>query len=233
MKSLDDAARLWAEYADRKRRLAGSDRYSWFNRVNQFAIQSRQRAVIAALQRHGFLDLPRRRILEMRCGGGGVLAEYIGFGASSCNTFGVDLLPDRLSQAQAWLNGANFANADGQCLPFRSGTFDLVLQYTALSSILDSSIRKNICAEMLRALKPKGMILWYDFWLNPTNPQTRGIRPAEIVRLFPDCQYEFQRITLAPPITRRLASISWGLCHFLEGLKIFNTHYLACIRPAA
>ena len=55
---------------------------------------------------------------------------------------------------------------------------------TAISSILDSEIRRNICADMLRVLrspdpasgKPGGMILWYDFWLNPTNPQTRGVR---------------------------------------------------------
>ena len=97
--------------------------------------------------------------------------------------------------------------------------------------------------------KPGGMILWYDFWLNPINPQTRGIRPAEIKRLFPNCLYEFHRITLAPPIARKLAPISWGLCLFLESLKIFNiipfgrwsssrslayrdhTHYLATIRP--
>jgi len=128
---------------------------------------------------------------------------------------------------------------------------------TAISSILDPGIRRNICADMLRVLrspdpasgKPGGMILWYDFWLNPINPQTRGIRPAEIKRLFPNCLYEFHRITLAPPIARKLAPISWGLCLFLESLKIFNiipfgrwsssrslayrdhTHYLATIRP--
>jgi hypothetical protein len=84
---------------------------------------------------------------------------------------------------------------------------------------------------MLRVLRPSGLILWYDFWLNPVNPQTRGIRPAEIKRLFPNCRYEFHRITLAPPIARRLVPISWGLCLFLEGLKIFNSHYLVAIRP--
>jgi hypothetical protein len=58
-----------------------------------------------------------------------------------------------------------------------------------------------------------------------------------IKRLFPNCRYEFQRITLAPPIARRLAPISWGLCLFLESLKIFNiipfgdTHYMVAIQP--
>jgi hypothetical protein len=58
-----------------------------------------------------------------------------------------------------------------------------------------------------------------------------GIRPAEIKLLFPNCTYEFHRNTLAPPITRKLAPISWSLCLFLESLKIFNTHYLVVIRP--
>jgi hypothetical protein len=76
-----------------------------------------------------------------------------------------------------------------------------------------------------------------SLWLNPANPQTRGIRPVEIRRLFPGCHFTFERITLAPPIARRLASFSWGLCMFLESLKIFNiipfgdTHYLVSMRP--
>jgi ubiquinone/menaquinone biosynthesis C-methylase UbiE len=169
----------------------------------------------------------------MGCGGGGVLTEHLGFGASPENLIGVDLLFDRLLHAHHILPGSGFANADGQSLPYPSKTFDLVVQYTAISSILDPQIRRNICADMLRVLQPGGIILSYDFWLNPTNPQTRGIRPGEIKRLFPNCRYEFHRITLAPPITRKLASISWGLCLFLESLKIFNTHYLVAIRPKA
>jgi hypothetical protein len=83
----------------------------------------------------------------------------------------------------------------------------------------------------LRVTRPTGLIIWYDFWLNPANPQTRGIRPAEIRRLFPKCLLRFHKITLAPPITRRLAPFAWGLCLFLESLKIFNTHYLVEIKP--
>ncbi len=83
--------------------------------------------------------------------------------------------------------------------------------------------------EILR--KPGGMILWYDYWLNPTNPQTRGVRPAEIRRLFPGCRLEFHRITLAPPLARLLVPLSWTLAHILEKLRIFNSHYLVAIRP--
>jgi SAM-dependent methyltransferase len=236
---VDDIARLRNEYEERKRRFAESDLYSLFNRANLFILQQRQREVLAVLKKNGIPDLSNLRILEMGCGGGGVLTEYLGFGASPENLYGVDLLFDRLLHAHRRLPSSGFANADGQSLPYPSGTFDLVLQYTAISSILDPQIRRNICADMLRVLrspdpgsgKPGGMILSYDFWLNPVNPQTRGVRPAEIKRLFPNCTYEFHRITLAPPIARKLASISWGLCLFLESLKIFNTHYLVAIRP--
>jgi ubiquinone/menaquinone biosynthesis C-methylase UbiE len=232
MKPLDDIARLRNEYEGRKHRLAGSDVYSLFNRANLFIVQQRQRDVLTALKKNGFTSLSNLLILEMGCGGGGVLTEYLGFGASPENLMGVDLLLDRLLHTHHILPGSGFANADGQSLPYSSKTFDLVLQYTAISSILDPEIRRNICADMLRVLKPGGMILSYDFWLNPANPQTRGIRPAEIKGLFPNCRYEFHRITLAPPIARKLATVSWGLCLFLESLKIFNTHYLVTIRPS-
>ena len=232
MRTVNDLSRLRIEYADRKRRLAGSDLYSWFNVANLFVIHQRERAILALLQRQGLANLSEVRILEMGCGAGGVFAEFLNFGAAPGNLFGVDLLVERLCQAKQQLPACDFSNADGQELPFSGGSFDLVMQFTALSSILDTNIRQNICAEMLRVLKPSGLMLWYDFWLNPTNRQTRGMRPAEIRQLFPGCQFEFQRITLAPPITRRLAHISWGLCLFLESLKIFNTHYLVLIRPS-
>jgi len=239
MNPLDDIARLRNEYERRKQRFAQSDLYSLFNVANLFIIQGRQRQVLAALKKNGFTDLSNLRILEMGCGGGGVLTEYLGFGASPENLIGVDLLFDRLHHARHILPGSGFANADGQSLPYPSGTFDLVLQYTAISSILDPQIRRNICAELLRVLRSPdpasgklgGLLLWYDFWLNPANPQTRGVRPQEIRDLFPGCNFEFHRLTLVPPLARRLVPLSWGLALFLERLKIFNSHYLAAIRP--
>ena len=231
MKPTDDIARLREEYEDRKRGFAGSDVYSWFNKANLFTLHQRQRAILSALKKNGFSNLPGLFILEMGCGSGGVLTEFLEFEALPENLHAVDLLFDRLLQAHKILPGSKFANADGQALPFPDRTFDMVLQFTAISSILDPDVRGNICADMLRVLKPGGMILSYDFWLNPTNPQTHGIRPAEIRRLFPNCRYEFHKITLAPPIARRLVPVSWMLALFLESVKIFNTHYLTTIRP--
>ena len=231
MNQLDDLARLREEYEDRKHRLMGNDVYSWFNLSNLFAIQGRQRAVLQALKKQGYIDLSNLRILEMGCGNGGELTGYLGYGALPKNLFGVDLLPDRLNFASNRLPDSNIINADGQSLPFKSNSFDLVLQYTAISSVLEPELRRNIFDDMLRVLKPDGLILSYDFWLNPTNKQTRGLGLNEIRSSFPNCHLDYKKITLAPPIARRLVPISWLLSAFLEKSSIFNTHYLVTIRP--
>jgi len=228
---LNDVSRLRKEYAERALRASGSDAYSIFKPANLFIIQGRQRAVLKSLKKYGSSDLSGKQILEMGCGKGGVLAEFLFIGAPPRNLFGVDLIFERLQHAHSILSDTHFTNADGRHLPFPANTFDLVLQYTAISSILDPDLRSAICADLIRVTRPGGLILSYDFWTNPTNPQTRGFNPAEIRRSFPDCAIEFQKITLAPPIVRMLVPISWGLAHLLESLRLLNTHYLSVIRP--
>ena len=228
-----DLDRLRAEYADRERRLAGSDIYSPFNTAHLFMTQQRQRVTLKTLRRFGFYPLDQRRILEVGCGRGGVLLEYLSHGATPARIHGIDLLEDRVVEAHARMPSLSLSCANGQHLPYPAGVFDLVLQYTAFSSLLDDGVKANVAREMLRVLRPDGAIVWYDYWLNPTNPQARGIRPAEIRRLFPGCAYHFQRITLAPPITRRLVRLSWLLCYVLEKSVLLNTHYLAVIRKSS
>jgi ubiquinone/menaquinone biosynthesis C-methylase UbiE len=231
MNPMYDIARLKKEYEDRKQRFVNKNTYSWFNQANLFTLHQRQRTILTALKSKDIIGISKLKIFEMGCGSGGVLTEILNFGASPRNLFGIDLLADRLVHAKAQLPASHFINSDGQNIPFPSHSFDLVLQFTALSSILDSNLRAQITRDMLRVLKPNGIILWYDFWLNPTNPQTHGIRPAEIRHLFPGCTFEFHKITLAPPLARRLVPVSWGLALFLERLRIFNTHFLVVISP--
>lgn len=211
--------------------MAGSDIYSPSNPANQFTLQQRRREVLNLLRKNDINSLGNKKILEIGCGTGGVVAEFVDFGASPENLFGVDLLFDRLVYASRKLPESSFANADGQSLAYPSDTFDLILQFTAISSILEADIRQQVFADMLRVLKPEGMILSYDFWLNPTNKQTSGLSLSEIRSSFPGCQIDYRKITLAPPIARRLVPISWLLSTFLEKLTIFNTHYLVVIRP--
>lgn len=229
---MNDLNRLRKEYEDRKRRFAEKDIYSWFNRANLFTIQQRQRNFVSALKKAGMVNLAEMKILDLGCGTGGVLSELLCFGAPPQNLYGIDLLKDRLDSACARLPASHLINADGQRIPFPARSFDMVIQYTALSSILSDTIRREIASDMVRVLKPNGHILWYDFWLNPTNPQTRGIRPSEIRGLFPGCKISLRRVTLAPPIARMIVPIAWGLALTIESLGIFNSHYFGIISPS-
>lgn len=189
------------------------------------------RFLLSLLRKHDLNSLQQLKLVEIGCGSGGVLAEYFSLGASLDNLFGIDLLFDRIKEAKRKLPTSHIHNANAELLPFRPSSFDLVLQYTTFSSILDQSIKQKAANEMLRVLKPGGFIIWYDFWLNPTNKQTQGIKPGEIRELFPNCTNDFHRITLAPPISRWITPRSFIIAVLLEKLKIFNSHYLVVIQP--
>jgi ubiquinone/menaquinone biosynthesis C-methylase UbiE len=228
---IEDISRLRIEYEDRANRLASSDIYSPFNPANLFMRHQRQRIELALLRRLGFDRLQQYQTLEVGCGSGGILLDYLVYGALPGQIYGTDLLLDRVQEARVLLPKTQLTCSDGQHLPYADNSFDLTLQYTVFSSILDDQIKTNIASEMMRVCKPNGLIIWYDFWLNPTNPHTKGIRKKEIKNLFPDCSFTFKRITLAPPIARRLVPFSWTLSVLLENLKILNTHYLVAICP--
>ena len=225
----DDLERLKAEYARRAALPDTQRRYTPFNPAYLFEQQQRQRRTLNALRHRGIESLAGKRVIEIGCGRGNVLCEFLGYGVAPRDLAGIDLLEDRLTAARDHVPGVPLAVCDARRLPFADASFDLALQYTAFSSVLDSAAKTMMAAEIRRVLRPGGLILWYDFWINPTNPQARGIRLDEIRRLFAGCRCDAQRVTLAPPLARRLIPISWTAALLLENLRIFNSHYLAII----
>ena len=227
----DDIARLFEEYAHRRKHRPNRGLHSLFDPGDLFMIQQRQRDLLALIKREGLFPLSDKRILEIGCAAGGVLLEFLSFGATPGFLHGVEMLPWHIKTAQSVTPHLPLVKADGRYLPFPDGCFDIVMQFTVFSSILSNDVRRAVADEMRRVLSPNGMILWYDCWINPINPQTRGIRQSEIRELFPGCKYSLRRITLAPPLVRLLAPYSWVACCLLERLRVFNSHYLAGIKP--
>jgi SAM-dependent methyltransferase len=207
--------------------------YSHFNPGHLFMMHERERRTLRLLQRGGFGNLGQRKILEIGCGNGYWLRDFIRWGAAPRNLFGIDLMPGFLQVAKALSpDSIHLCCSTGSRLPFAEYSFDIVLQSTVFSSVLDPDSRRQIAEEMLKALKPGGAILWYDFFIgNPRNPDTRGISKAEVRQLFPGCKVDLRRITLAPPLIRLLASRSWLACQILEKVPFLRTHYLGLICP--
>lgn len=148
MNDSNDLNRLRREYRDRKNNPEYDRLYSLDYAPYRFAVQNRQRDTLRLLQKARVMPLAGKRILEIGCGRGGILLEYLSFGAHPQALFGIDILHERLVQAQQVLPRSGLYCADGQTLPFASQSFDLVMQYTAFSSILDETVKQRMAAEM-------------------------------------------------------------------------------------
>lgn len=215
------------------RRAAQDWRYHPLNPAALAAWQERQRACAALFRTLGWLDLAERRLLEVGCGSGANLLECLRMGFRAEHLAGIELLEDRLAQARARLPGAvqllaGDAVAWGPKLA--PGQYDVVMQATVFSSLLDEAFQARLAETMWRWVKPGGGVLWYDFTVdNPRNPDVRGV-PVERVRaLFPEGRLRVRRLTLAPPLARAAVRVHPALYACFNALPWLRTHVLAWI----
>lgn len=225
-----EARRLSAAYAARAKTAPGSAA----DIAHRQMIAERERRTLLLLEREGMMPLAGRRLLEVGCGAGIWLRDLVRWGARPEHVFGVELLADRVAAARHNVApGVTVLEGDIAQLQFDDASFDLVLQSTVFTSILDHDRRRRSAAEMLRVLRKNGMILWYDFHVdNPANSSVRRVGQRELAELFPGCEIHANTITLAPPIARLIAPLSRQLYDILALVPPLRTHTLAAIRPA-
>ena len=226
-----EETRIREAYARRER---GSclGQFSLFNQGNLFMLQERERRTLSILAQAGWSSLSGVQILDVGCGDGFWIRDLIRWGANPGSITGVDLLASRVANARCLSPvGVTVQCRNATVLQIPDESFDLIIQSTVFTSILSEEVRKRLAQEMLRVLKPTGLILWYDFFVNhPWNVDVRGVSRREIQELFEGCTVELHRLTLAPPIARFVAPISWWACQLLSVIPFLCTHYLGTIR---
>ncbi len=213
---------------------AGQSRslYAHLNAAERYIHESRDAALLALLRRNGVTRLAGLRIVELGCGSGSLLRTLLGHGADSDRLTGIDIDAARVGDAGQSAAAVSVAVASAGALPYRDESFDLAFAFTSLSSILNDNVRRATAAEALRVLRPGGLLVVYDFWINPFNRATRAISPGDLRQLFGSVPVEIERATLAPPIVRALGGRA-GLCRALERLPWLRSHLLAAVRKAA
>jgi SAM-dependent methyltransferase len=224
-----EEARIRAAYAKRP---LWAQQYSAFEPGNLLVNYEIECAVLDLIRRNGRSELASQRILDVGCGDGQWLRRMLEWGARPSHVAGVDLLPDRIAEARLLCAAdVQLVCGSASALDFADSVFDLVFQFTVFTSILDFQVKRRIAQEMLRVLRPDGLIVWLDYHVsNPRNRDAHGIGKREIAQLFPDCEVKLRRIMLAPPLNRVLARYSTIACALFAKIPPLCTHYLGSIR---
>ena len=196
--------------------------------------QERERAFIRWLRSCRIAPVDNKRVLEIGCGSGGNLLELIRLGFQPGNLVGNELLEDRAAMARRRLPAATeILVGDAAELPLPDASFDMVFQSTVFTSILDDLFQRRLADRVWALTKPGGGVLWYDFvYNNPGNPDVRGVSVRRIRELFPEGRMRIWRLTLAPPISRRVTALHPCLYTMFNALPFLRTHVLCWIEKS-
>ena len=189
---------------------ADAQRYSLY--ANAAALQAQQerlQAMARLWRAHGWHSLADKALLEVGCGSGGNLLDLLRLGATPTQLTGIELLSERVAAACAVLpGGVQLIEGDACAAPVADASQQAVLAFTVFSSLLDPGYRQQFARTLWRWVAPGGGVLVYDFVVNnPHNPDVRKVPPAELRTLFPNARLRSLRLTLAPPLARRLPAV--------------------------
>ncbi|WP_287926628.1 class I SAM-dependent methyltransferase [Diaphorobacter sp.] len=211
---------------ERRDNEADALRYSLYANTAALQAQQERLRVMAQIWRtHGWRSLADRPLLEVGCGSGGNLLDLLRLGATSQQLTGIELLPDRAAAARALLpESVRIMQGDACAAPVPDASQQAVLAFTVFSSLLNPDYRQQFAQQLWRWVAPGGGVLVYDFVVdNPHNRDVRRITLSELRALFPAAQLHSRRITLAPPLARRLPVALIGAAALLPPLR---THLL-------
>lgn len=224
---MDELQRILDAY-DRRDAHPRSGFFGYEHLAHMIRIQERHRRTLQMLRKFGFADLSQLKILDVGCGNGDLLLNFLQWGAEPEHLAGIDLRERPVARARRINPQVDVRCGNAGDLPWPSGHFDIVGQHTMFTSILDDGLRRQVASEMSRVLRSGGAILWYDFkYNNPRNPDVRGVRASEIRSLFQPFEIHLQGITLAAPVQRKLPERGLQISYPLLGsLPPLRTSYL-------
>ena len=221
------------EVYDRRALAIPAERYSRMNPGHLLGLHEREGAMAAMLRSDGLRSLAGLRILDVGCGRGATLRQYLEYQADPSRLWGIDLFPVFVEEARSTSPGLQVLCGTATDLPFHDCSFDFVSQFMLFTSVLDADVRQRTAREIHRVLVPGGRLLWYDFaFNNPKNPDVRGIRLTEIHQLFPGFSMTHRRITLAPPLGRAVGRFGPIVYYLASKLRPLCTHYLCLLKKS-
>lgn len=224
-----EVQRIRTEYKRRERELDLAIYAPW-QPGEMFMVTERERVAATVLKATDKFPKAGDHCLEIGYGKLGWLGRMISWGLADSDLHGIELDAERAAIAKKALPGAELLIGNAVELPWQDNSFRIVIVSTLFSSILDADVQMLIAKEMNRVLEPGGVVLWYDTSTdNPRNINLKGISKNRIRELFPEFDHNIRSVTLAPPISRRVAGFSWTLASMLSSLPFLRTHLLGVL----
>ncbi len=182
----------------------------------------------ALFQTIKFVPDAKTAALDVGCGSGTWIQQLLNWGVSPQSICGIDLDANSLVQARKRFASVSLGSADATSLPCSDEEFDLVVVSTVLSSVLPENDRAEIGREIVRVMKPGGVVICYDFrYPSPGNATVRPVTVGELQGLFSEFTLTSQTTTLLPPIARRLVPRMSRLAELLVRLPPLRSHFVA------
>lgn len=204
--------------------------YSFVLPQNYYLVSSREKIFISSLLKYFGTDYSDLKVLDLGFGSGNDIFNLIKAGFKVENISGVEVIEERFQYVKSIIPNADLKLNNGFNIPFEDNKFDLIIQSTVFSSILNPESRAKLANEMIRVLKPKGKVFFYDIrFNNPWNKNVVKMDKDEINRIFKNEVKRFNAVTLNPILVRKIASGSIILCELLEKVPFFCSHYYTII----
>jgi len=216
----------------RRSQSSKADLYNPLDPSYYMTLQEKERAFIYWIKKSGLSPVKDKRLLEIGCGQGDNLIQFLRLGFRPENLVGNELLEERALIAQHRLpSSIQILIGDASVLDLPENSFDVVFQSLVFTSIFDDEFQKRLANRMWSMVKLGGYILWYDFiFNNPNNPDVRGVPIRRIKELFPERIIKVCRLTLAPPISRCVTKIHPCLYTLFNLFPFMRTHILCWIK---
>lgn len=219
------------ENYQKREKMGSTSLYSMLNPACFMTVQEKERLFVKWMKWASIANPQNMSLLEIGCGTGTNILEFIRLGFDPDKMVANELLEARIERAKKTLpSGVKIVPGDAMAIN-EPVAFDIVMQSTVFSSILDDEFQEQLAKKMWSWVKVGGGVLWYDFiYNNPRNKDVAGVPISRVKFLFPEGKIKYWRVTLAPPLARFVTKLHPLFYSLFNTLPCLRTHVLCWIQ---
>jgi ubiquinone/menaquinone biosynthesis C-methylase UbiE len=174
------------------------------------------------------------RVLDVGCGSGNSLLNFIKLGFKAENLYGIDILEERVETGISKFPNLKLSVGDATDLKFSTGSFDIVFESTMFLQITDDNLACRIGTEMIRVTKPGGFIVLVDWrYGKPGKSEFSAVNSERISKLFSvnkaTCVFASYKGALIPPVGRFLSANLPSTYFLVQALFPFLTGQMTTV----